>query len=120
MEHFYRNCGDLLNHGRNVHAKCGIGSPIVNLQRRLPVKKLVFIASAAILVLTAPASAQGVSVGVGDARIGVGVDRHHHRDRWDSRAQYRDRDDVVVIKKKRYMQREYEPRRSRKTVIIER
>jgi hypothetical protein len=86
------------------------------------VKKLVFIAAAAILVLTVPASAQGVSVGVGDARVGVGVgvDRPHYRDRWDSRAHYRDRDDVVVIKKKRYIQREYEPRRSRKTVIIER
>ena len=89
--------------------------------------KLAFIAAAAVLALTVPASAQDVSIGVGGARIGVGterhhqVDRHHHRDRgWDSRAQYRDRDDVVVIKKKRTIEREYEPRRSRKTVIIER
>jgi hypothetical protein len=84
------------------------------------VKKLAFIAAAAVLALTVPASAQGVSIGVGDARVGVGVDRPHHRDGWDSRAQYRDRDDVVVVKKKRYIEREYEPRRSPRTVIIER
>ena len=85
-------------------------------------KKLAFIAAVAVLALTVPASAQGISVGVGDARVGVGVDRPYHRDNWDSRAQYRDRGDVVVIKKRRHMDRDYgyEPRRSRKTVIIER
>ena len=92
-------------------------------------KKLAIIAAAAVLALAVPASAQDVSIGVGGARVGVGVDRHHHHhvdrhhhhDRgWNSRAQYRDRDDVVVVRKKRYIEREYEPRRSRKTVIIER
>ena len=73
----------------------------------------------AVLALTVPASAQGVSVGVGDARIGVGVDRPHHRDRWDSRAHYRDRD-VVVIKKKRYIVSRIRAAPRAQTVIIER
>lgn len=86
-------------------------------------RKFIFIAAAATLALVVPASAQGVSIGVGDARVGVGVDRPHH-DRYherDSRAQYRDRD-VVVIKKKRHIvrERDFDDRRSRKTVIIER
>jgi hypothetical protein len=101
---------------RGTFAQCEELSAVQPTYQEDFVKKLAFIAAAALVALTVPASAQGVSIGVGDARVGVGVDRPHYqhrRDHWDSRAHYRDRDEVVVIKKKRH-----EPRR--KTVIIER
>src|SRR5262245_50806392 len=60
------------------HRTSRIASPIKSTSEEDFVKKLAFVAAAAVLALTLPASAQGVSVGVGDARIGVGVDRPHH------------------------------------------
>ena len=82
----------------------------------------MFIAAAATLALVAPASAQGVSIGVDGVGVRAGVDRPHHRyHERNSRAHYRDRD-VVVIKRKRHFHRDrdFDDRRSRKTVIIER
>jgi Ni/Co efflux regulator RcnB len=53
---------------------------------------------------TSMASAQSVEFRAGPSQDRVYVDRD--RDWRDSRAQYRDRDDVVVIKKKRYIDRD--------------
>jgi hypothetical protein len=72
------------------------------------------------LLGSAAASAQGVELRVGPSSPDrVYVDRD--RDWRDGRAQYRDRDDVVVIKKKRKFEREgYYDEPRRRTTIIER
>ena len=86
------------------------------LNTRGIMKKLALLAAvAATFALTIPASAQGISVRVGEP--GYHSNRgHHHGMR--SRAQYRDRDVVVV--KKRGHHRDWDRRRGGRTVIIQR
>lgn len=80
-------------------------------------------AAAATLAFSVPAAAQvAIDVGPGGVRAGVGHPHYHHRHRgYDSRAQYRRGNDVVVIKKKRHWDRGYHyGHRPNRTVIIER
>ena len=63
----------------------------------------------AVAVGSIGASAQGVGVGVGPGGVYVGTDNGYRRDDgyrrdrgYRSRAYYRDREETVVVKKKRY------------------
>ena len=69
-------------------------------------KLAAIIIAAATLAGTAAASAQSIQFRTDGPDRG-NIDRDH-RDWRDGRAQYRDRDDVVVIKKRKNFERQYD------------
>jgi hypothetical protein len=80
----------------------------LTLHSKEALMKLAAFAIAVTTILgTAAASAQSVEFRAGPGPDRGYVERDRDRDWRDSRARYRDRDDVVVIKKKRSYERWY-------------